>query len=73
MIVPIDRISPEVLENILDEFISREGTDYGEYEASLLKKREQLITQIHAGELYITYDDASESINIVLAREYQEE
>ena len=32
--IPIDRLSPEALQGIIEEFISREGTDYGNWEVS---------------------------------------
>ncbi|MCB1699151.1 MAG: YheU family protein, partial [Halioglobus sp.] len=33
--VPVERLQPDVLQALLEEFASRDGTDYGERELSL--------------------------------------
>lgn len=33
-VIPVERLSHEALGGIIEEFISREGTDYGTIEAS---------------------------------------
>jgi uncharacterized protein YheU (UPF0270 family) len=33
-VIPVDRLSPEALQGVIEEFVSREGTDYGETEVS---------------------------------------
>jgi len=33
-VIPVNRLSPEALQGVIEEFISRHGTDYGESEAS---------------------------------------
>ena len=38
-IIPVDKLSAEALHGIIQEFISRNGTDYGEFEASAEKPR----------------------------------
>jgi uncharacterized protein YheU (UPF0270 family) len=37
-IIPVDKLSAEALNGVIKEFISRDGTDYGEVEASAEKK-----------------------------------
>jgi uncharacterized protein YheU (UPF0270 family) len=34
-IIPVNKLSPEALQGVIEEFISRDGTDYGEMEVSL--------------------------------------
>ncbi|HDL5154992.1 TPA: YheU family protein, partial [Mannheimia haemolytica] len=41
MIIPWQELEESTLHNILDSFILREGTDYGERELSLAEKRER--------------------------------
>ena len=36
--IPVHNLSPEALRGVIEEFISREGTDYGEIEASQATK-----------------------------------
>ncbi len=38
MIIPWQDISPDALDNLLESFVLREGTDYGEHERSLEQK-----------------------------------
>ena len=37
-IIPIERLSPEAIQGVIEEFILREGTDYGEKETSMETK-----------------------------------
>lgn len=44
----------------------REGTDYGVHEASLEAKVAQVLIQLRRGEARITFDPATESVNVVV-------
>jgi uncharacterized protein YheU (UPF0270 family) len=50
---------------LLEEFASRDGTDYGERECSLEQKVGELRTQLAAGELQLLYDADSEQWDLV--------
>ena len=63
--VPPGQLSPEALEGLLEEFASRDGTDYGEREVSLEEKRETLATLLKRGELVILFDLDSEHWDLV--------
>lgn len=65
MIIPPESLSIDTLDNILEEFISREGTDYGETELSLEQKLALLRPQIMRREVLIVYDDQQQSVNLV--------
>lgn len=54
--VPPERIEAESLQGLLEEFASRDGTDYGEHEFTLADKVGQLTGQLRRGELKILYD-----------------
>lgn len=62
--VPPQQLSPEALNALLEEFITREGTDYGEYEYSLEDKLSQLRQRLNDGTALIVYDPVSESCTI---------
>ncbi len=64
MIVPWQDIAPETLENLIKEFILREGTDYGEVEVSLDKKVQQVKALLASGEAVIVYSELHESVDI---------
>jgi len=43
MNIPFEELAVETLTAIIEEFISREGTDYGVHEISLEKKVQQVM------------------------------
>jgi uncharacterized protein YheU (UPF0270 family) len=63
--VPPERIAADTLAALLEEFASRDGTDYGEREVPLAERRLQLEHQLRDGELALLYDSASECWDIV--------
>lgn len=71
MIIPYQELSPEILHAIADEFVSREGTDYGAIEISHQSKIEQVIRQVKAGEAFILYSELHESCTIISKQEQQ--
>lgn len=65
MIIPFDSIDEDTLHNIVESFVLREGTDYGEIEISLQEKVEQIIEQLRAGDIVVEYSEEHESVNII--------
>jgi uncharacterized protein len=64
--VPPSRLPADVLQALLEDFASRDGTDYGEREFTLVEKVERLQRQLRAGDLQILYDLDSEQWDLVL-------
>lgn len=64
MIVPWQDIAPETLDNLIREFVLREGTDYGEQEVDLAMKVEQIKQQLQAGLVVVVYSELHESVDI---------
>lgn len=65
VIVPFERISDEALVGLIQEFILREGTDYGQEEYSLEEKYEQVKKQLISGKIKIVFDTTEESTSII--------
>lgn len=65
--IAVDRLSPEALQGVIDEFISREGTDYGEIEAARETKFRQVKSKLERGSAILIFDDETETTNIFLA------
>jgi uncharacterized protein YheU (UPF0270 family) len=63
-IIPVDKLSAEALHGVIQEFISRDGTDYGEFEASAEKKFKQVKQKLENGLAVLIYDDEMETSNI---------
>jgi len=66
-IIPVDRLSPEATQGVIEEFISRDGTDYGEKEVSYEAKFGQVKHKLESGSAVLIFDDEAETINIFLA------
>jgi uncharacterized protein len=66
-IIPISRISPEALQGVIEEFISREGTDYGEVTFSLRTDFRQVKQRLTNGSAVLVFDDETKSPNILWA------
>ena len=65
MIIPHQQLSSEALQGLIEEFITREGTDYGAVEVSLAQKVDQVKRQLDHGDVVIVFDPASESVSIL--------
>lgn len=66
--VPHTELSPEALRGVIEAFVLREGTDYGEREFSLDQKVADVLRQLERGEARILFDPDSETVNVVVAR-----
>ncbi len=65
VVVPLEKISELALHGLIDEFILREGTDYGASEYSLEQKHAQVKKQLVSGQTLIVYDNQEESVSLV--------
>jgi uncharacterized protein YheU (UPF0270 family) len=65
MIIPHHELSPEALQGVIDEFVTREGTDYGHAEPNLEAKRAQVRRQLESGDVVIVFDVEDETCNLV--------
>jgi uncharacterized protein YheU (UPF0270 family) len=64
MNIPYQELAVDTLTAIIEEFISREGTDYGAHETSLEKKVQQVMNQLKRGEIVVTFDPESQSCDL---------
>lgn len=65
MIIPWQEISSETLDSLIESFVLREGTDYGEQERSLLQKVEDVKRQLQSGEAVLVWSELHETVNIM--------
>jgi uncharacterized protein YheU (UPF0270 family) len=68
VVVPHTELSPEALTGVIESFVLREGTDYGERDVPFETKVLQVRRQLDRREAEIVYDPQSESIAIVVRR-----
>jgi len=72
MIIPFKELPVETLNNLIESFILREGTDYGEDEFSLNDKIAHVKAQLKQGDVVIVYSELHESINIMPKATFQQ-
>ena len=65
IILTADALRPETLRAVVEEFVSREGTDYGRSEFTLDEKVGHVMRQLQRGEAHLTFDPASGTVDIV--------
>lgn len=68
VIVPYTELAPDTLQRVIESFVLREGTDYGERDYSLQQKAAHVMRQLERKEAQILFDPNTESIDIVLIR-----
>ena len=65
MLIPYQDLEPATLYNLIESFILREGTDYGEEEIPLSQKTENVLQQLKEGSIVIQYSQLSESVTLL--------
>jgi len=65
MLIPHQQLSADVLYSLIEEFVLREGTDYGIEEVSIEQKVQEVQQQLEQGIVVIQYSEEYESVNIV--------
>ena len=66
--VPYTALSPDALRGLVEEFVTRDGTDYGVRERTLDEKIRDVMRQLERGEVKIVFDPATRSANLVPGR-----
>ena len=67
MEVPYQLLSAQALRGVIEEFVSREGTDYGQRVYLMEEKITQVLAQLRAGTVRCEFDPATETCTIVPA------
>jgi uncharacterized protein len=66
--VPYASLSADALRGLVEEFVTRDGTDYGVRERSVEEKVRDVMRQLERGEVKIVFDPALRSANLVPGR-----
>jgi len=64
-----NQLSQDALRALIEEFVTREGTEYGATDIPLHHKVAQIRAQLSAGAAVIVYDSRTGTCNIVPPRE----
>lgn len=65
MIIPYQQLPPDTLQNLIEEFVTRDGTDYGESEISLQARVDQVKARLRSGEAVILFSQSTGQCNII--------
>ena len=63
--IPLQALSAAALDGVIDDYVMREGTDYGHRDFDLEQKREAVRRQLRSGRAVITYDCLTRTTTIV--------
>ena len=66
MIIPHTALSTDILTAIAEEFVTREGTDYGTVAYSLESKVAAVVRQLETGKAVVVFDPESETCDIIV-------
>lgn len=69
IVIPHAQLSAEALNGLIEEFILREGTDYGLHEYTLEQKNLQISKQLKSGQIVVVFDPNEETCSIVRKEE----
>lgn len=69
VLVPMSSLSAQALDSLIQEFVTREGTDYGLREYTLQEKTQGVRRQLDRGEVLIAFDLERESATLVARAE----
>lgn len=64
-IIPYEQLSSQALYGVIEEFVTRDGTDYGIKEVSLEAKVSQVMHQLESKKVVIVFDPTSETCTIL--------
>jgi hypothetical protein len=71
MLIPYQQLNPDTLQALIEAFVLREGTDYGDSELSLAEKVAMVMSQIQHGSVVICYSEEEESVDLLNERDYR--
>ena len=68
MLIPHEQLSANTLTAILEEYASREGTEYGDVDYSLAQKVAMLRKQLERGDIAVSFDTQTETCTLQTTR-----
>lgn len=66
--IPYQQLDPETLRRMIQEFVSRDGADWGDTGCTLEDKVAQVLQQLERKQVKVVFDLSSQTANIVACR-----
>lgn len=70
MIIPWQDLEADTLTNIIETFVLREGTDYGETEKTLAEKVDNIRMQLQQNKIVIVWSELHETIDLKMVEQF---
>lgn len=71
LVIPWASLSEEALDGVIQDFVTRDGTDYGDREVPLATRAAQVRRQLAAGKAVVVFDSELDSASIVPAEQVE--
>lgn len=72
MLIPFQQLNPDTLNALIEAFVLREGTDYGDFDVSLQNKVQMVLQQLQQGKVVIVYSEQEESVDLMTVQDYRQ-
>ena len=72
LVIPPDQISKGALDGLIEEFVLREGTDYGVLEYSLEEKKQHVYSQLKSQKIAIVFDQILETVTLLTQQQFKD-
>jgi hypothetical protein len=72
LLISPDQLSALALSGLIEEFVTRDGTDYGATELSMEQKTAAIRRQLQRGEIVIVFDQQTESVSLLTKEQLRE-
>ncbi len=72
MLIPWQPLNADTLQRLIESYVLREGTDYGDEEIALAEKTAAVRQQIQQGQVLILYSELHESVDLLTKHQYQQ-
>jgi uncharacterized protein YheU (UPF0270 family) len=66
--IPYRQLKPETLRRLIQEFVSRDGADWGDVGGTLEDKVEQVLRQLRDNQVKVVFDLRTQTANLVPCR-----
>ena len=70
MIIPWQQLDDTTLNNLIEYYVLREGTDYGDQEVSLTDKVADVRRQLLSGDIVLVYSELHETVNLMSKQQF---
>ena len=69
VLIPYEKLSAAALQGLIEEVVTRNGTDNGYIQASLEQNVAMVMGQLRRKEVVVVYDENAQTANIISAKD----